>query len=51
MAPHPTFPLRSPSPLTSQLQAEIERFGRVLKWISRLEVLFIFVPIDKVGLR
>lgn len=38
----------SPSKLTERLQPEIERFGRLLKWISRFEPLFIFVPIDKV---
>ncbi|MEW5301387.1 MAG: hypothetical protein WDW38_009596 [Sanguina aurantia] len=38
----------SPSRLTSDLQPEIKRFGDVLKTISRLEPIFIFVPIDKV---
>ncbi|KAG2501770.1 hypothetical protein HYH03_000270 [Edaphochlamys debaryana] len=36
----------SPSSLTSRLQPEIARFGRVLKWVARLEPLFVFVPID-----
>jgi hypothetical protein len=34
--------------LTSSLEKEIERFGRTLKWISRFEPLFVFLPIDKV---
>ncbi|PNH12817.1 hypothetical protein TSOC_000181 [Tetrabaena socialis] len=38
----------SPSELTSRLQPEIARFGRVLRWISRLEPIFVFVPIDRV---
>ncbi|GLC40783.1 hypothetical protein PLESTB_000023200 [Pleodorina starrii] len=38
----------SPSELTSRLQPEISRFGRVIKWIKRLEPLFVFVPIDRV---
>lgn len=38
----------SPSPLTTKLQSEIKRFGATLKWINRLEPLFIFMPIDKV---
>lgn len=42
-------PARSPSDLTSRLQPEITRFGRVLKWIKRLEPIFVFVPIDTVS--
>lgn len=42
-------PARSPSDLTSRLQPEIARFGRVLKWIKRLEPIFVFVPIDTVS--
>jgi len=38
----------SPSLLTSRLQPEIARFGRLLKWINRLEPIFIFIPIHKV---
>ena len=40
--------LCSPSPLTNKLEPEIKRFGKVLKWISRFEPLFIFMPISKV---
>ena len=39
----------SPSTLTSSLEKEIERFGRVLKWISFFEPIFVFLPIDRVG--
>jgi hypothetical protein len=39
----------SPSDVTKRLQPEIRRFGKLLKWISRLEPLFIFIPIVKVG--
>lgn len=39
----------SASPLTERLQKEIARFGRVLKWIYRLEYLFIFMPIGLVS--
>ena len=39
----------SPSTLTSALEKEIERFGRVLKWISFFEPIFVFLPIDRVG--
>jgi hypothetical protein len=39
----------SDSELVRRLQPEIERFGRVLKWIHRLEPIFVFVPIKKVG--
>ena len=39
----------SPSALTSSLEKEIERFGRVLKWISFFEPIFVFLPIDRVG--
>jgi hypothetical protein len=35
----------SPSPLTERLQPEIDRFGRLLKWVARFEPIFIFVPI------
>ncbi|GAB4821602.1 hypothetical protein N2152v2_008648 [Parachlorella kessleri] len=38
----------SDSKLVRRLQPEIERFGRVLKWVHRLEPIFIFVPINKV---
>ncbi|GLI68131.1 hypothetical protein VaNZ11_012449 [Volvox africanus] len=37
----------SPSELTTRLQSEIRRFGDVIKWIKRLEPLFVFVPIDR----
>lgn len=37
----------SPSGLTDKLQPEIARFGRVLRWVMRLQALFIFVPIDR----
>lgn len=33
------------SPLVRRLQPEIARFGRALRWINRLEPLFVFVPI------
>ncbi|KAG1652888.1 hypothetical protein FOA52_008851 [Chlamydomonas sp. UWO 241] len=35
----------SPSDVTARLRPEIERFGRLLKWVYRFEPLFIFVPI------
>jgi hypothetical protein len=35
------------TPLVRSLQPEIERFGRVLKWVNRLEPLFVFIPITK----
>lgn len=38
----------SPSELTARLQPEIEKFGKVLRWISRFEPLFVFVPIRTV---
>ncbi|GIL79652.1 hypothetical protein Vretimale_12249 [Volvox reticuliferus] len=37
----------SASELTSRLQPEIRRFGLVIRWIKRLEPLFVFVPIDR----
>jgi len=36
------------SPLVKRLAADIERFGRLLTWILRLELIFIFVPISTV---
>ena len=39
----------SDSALVQRLQPEIERFGRVLRWVHRLEPLFAFIPINKVG--
>ena len=33
------------SPLVKRLQPEIQKFGDVIKWIHRLEPIFIFVPI------
>lgn len=33
--------------LVKRMKPEIARFGRVLKWISRCEVVFVFVPIGK----
>lgn len=39
----------SPSTLTDQLQAEIARFGRLLKWVYMLEYLFILIPIGLVS--
>lgn len=36
------------SKLTQRLQPEIKRFGSVLKWINRLEALFIVIPIRAV---
>jgi len=38
----------SESLLVRRLRKDIRRFGRALKWINRLEPLFIFVSIDKV---
>ncbi|CAG9465951.1 unnamed protein product [Pedinophyceae sp. YPF-701] len=38
----------SPSKLAERLQPEIEKFGKALKWISRFEFIFVFVPINKV---
>ena len=38
---------QQPSPLVKRLHADIERFGRVLKWVYRLEPLFILIPIDR----
>ncbi|PNW72005.1 hypothetical protein CHLRE_16g686400v5 [Chlamydomonas reinhardtii] len=38
----------SPSDLTSRLQPEIARFGRLIRWITRFEPLFVFIPIDRV---
>jgi hypothetical protein len=38
----------SPSKLTTDLQPEIERFGRLLKRIKALEPVYIFLPISKV---
>lgn len=40
---------RSDSELVRRLQPEIERFGGALKWVHRLEPLFAFIPINKVG--
>ena len=45
----PWTPRCSDSELVQRLQPEIERFGRVLKWVHRLEPIFIFVPINKVS--
>ena len=39
---------RSDSELVRRLQPEIERFGRTLRWVHRLEPLFAFVPIAAV---
>ena len=33
--------------LVKRLRPEIQRFGNVLKWVSRFEFIFIFVPISK----
>jgi predicted NAD/FAD-binding protein len=33
--------------LVKRLRPEIKRFGNVLKWVSRFEFIFIFVPISK----
>jgi hypothetical protein len=38
----------SDSELVQRLQPEIERFGRVLRWVHRLEPVFVFIPINKV---
>lgn len=38
----------SDSELVRRLQPDIERFGRALKWVHRLEMVFLFVPICKV---
>lgn len=40
----------SDSKLVQRLQPEIERFGRVLRWVHRLEPVFVFIPINKVCL-
>lgn len=37
-----------PSDLVKTLQPEIAKFGRVLRWVNRLEFIFAFVPIDSV---
>eukprot|EP00053_Salpingoeca_punica_P010939 m.97728 g.97728 ORF g.97728 m.97728 type:complete len:470 (+) comp15540_c0_seq1:156-1565(+) len=34
------------TPLVEHHRSEIRRFGRVLKWINRLEFLFVFISID-----
>lgn len=34
-----------PSDLTRKFQKDIEKFGRVLKTIKRLEVIFAFIPV------
>lgn len=34
------------SPLLQKLGPEIARFGRLLKWVTRFELIFIFVPIE-----
>jgi predicted NAD/FAD-binding protein len=36
------------SELVRRLAPDIERFGRALKWVYRLEPIFIFLPIDAV---
>ena len=33
--------------LIRRLRPEIKRFGTVLKWVKRLEFIFLFVPIEK----
>lgn len=38
----------SDSALVQRLQPEIERFGRALRWVHRLEPLFAFIPINQV---
>jgi predicted NAD/FAD-binding protein len=38
----------SDSALVQRLQPEIERFGRALRWVYRLEPLFAFIPINQV---
>lgn len=38
----------SESPVINRLQLEIARFGKVLKWINKLEAVFIFIPISLV---
>ena len=47
--PGSALPWCSDSPLVQRLQPEIERFGRVLKWVHRLEPLFTFIPINTVS--
>lgn len=37
------------SALVQRLHKDIERFGRVLKWIHRFEPLFVFFPIHRVS--
>ncbi|KAL4852729.1 hypothetical protein ACK3TF_006201 [Chlorella vulgaris] len=37
----------SDSALVRRLQPDIARFGRLLRWVHRLEPLFIFIPIDQ----
>ena len=51
LAPSPAlhqFCLCSDSALVQRLQPEIERFGRALRWVHRLEPLFAFIPINQV---
>ena len=38
----------TPTPLLKELAGDIKRFGSVLRWISRLELLFVFMPISLV---
>ena len=35
------------SPLVEKLQPEIKRFGELLKWVSRFELIFVCIPIAK----
>jgi len=37
----------SSSQLVEQLSSDIKRFGAALKWVNRLEPIFIFIPIHK----
>jgi hypothetical protein len=37
----------APSALTARLQPDIARFGALLKWVARLEIIFVFVPIHR----
>lgn len=34
--------------LVEKLKPDIARFGKVLRWVNRLEPLFVFIPIDNV---
>lgn len=36
------------SELVKRLEPDIKRFGRALKWVNRLEPIFVFVPIHRV---